>query len=195
MVRGESLQIAKFKALIALGGNLDSTFGSARATLDLSLKSLVSNVGPVLQVSRVYQTPCFPAGAGPDYVNAVVEIETQLDAPELLARLHDIEQKFERRRDERWAGRTLDMDILSFEDQVLPDIETYEAWRNLPFERQLKEAPSELILPHPRLQDRGFVLIPLCDIRPDWRHPVLGQTARELCDALPEEQILGIKPI
>ena len=138
---------------------------------------------------------CFPKGAGPDYVNLVVVVSTSLTPEDLLVQLHDIEAQFGRAREARWAGRTLDIDILSYEDRVVPDLETYQHWLNLPLQAQMEEAPSNLILPHPRIQDRGFVMIPLCDVWPEWIHPVSGKTAQMLCDALPISETKGIKPL
>jgi len=78
---------------------------------------------------------------------------------------------------------------------VLPDIETYKYWCALPAADQARLAPEHLILPHPRMHERGFVLVPLADIAPDWRHPVLGQTAAELLAALAPEATRGIHPL
>jgi 2-amino-4-hydroxy-6-hydroxymethyldihydropteridine diphosphokinase len=194
-MREENSQIAKFIALIAIGGNLPSTFGSVCETIVSSLDALGRAEREITAVSKFYETPCYPIGQGPDFINCVAELKTELQPEALLSVLHDIEQQFERTRETRWGGRTLDMDLLSFENRVLPNEATYAHWLNLPLQTQLTDAPADLILPHPRLQDRGFVLIPLCDIRPNWRHPVLGQTAREMCDALPQEQVVGVKPL
>ena len=160
------------------------------ALVELAVRSVV-----VTDQSRFFQTPCFPAGAGPDYVNLVAVASTPHSPHVLLKHLHEVEVKFGRARDSRWAGRTLDIDILSYENLIVPNLDVYNQWVDLPLQRQMKEAPQELILPHPRIQDRGFVLIPLCDVWPEWVHPVSGKTAQMLCDDLPISELKGIKPL
>ncbi len=128
-------------------------------------------------------------------MNAAVSIVTTRDAHGLLAHLHSIEESFGRARARRWGMRTLDLDLLALGDSVVPDEVTQTAWRDLPAEEQPRRTPDRLILPHPRLQDRGFVLIPLADIAPDWRHPLTGQTVAQMRDALTPAQTAGIVPI
>lgn len=195
MRRDKTLQFAKKRAVLAFGGNLPSEIGSVGETIDASLVSLLNDGVVVVKRSRFFETPCFPKGAGPDYVNLVVVVSTSLTPEDLLVQLHNIEAQFGRAREARWAGRTLDIDILSYEKRVVPNLETYQHWLNLPLQTQMEEAPPNLILPHPRIQDRGFVLIPLCDVWPEWVHPVSGKTAQMLCDALPISETKGIKPL
>ena len=146
-------------------------------------------------VSRFFATPCFPPGAGPDYVNAAVRLSTDLSPQALLAVLHEIEAGFGRERQLRWGMRTLDLDLLTVDDIVSPDPATQDRWRGLDDATQRRLAPEGLILPHPRLQDRGFVLVPLADIAPDWVHPRLGRRVSELLAALPAEALAEIRPI
>ncbi len=192
--------------LLAFGGNLPSEVGLPRVTLNravLTLNSIgdaseatqLSGKVKLKKVSRFFATPCFPAGAGPDYVNAAALIESPLEADELLALLHDVEAKFGRARSSRWVGRTLDIDLIGGGGVVLPNPETYAYWRDLPLERQLQETPDQLILPHPRLQDRAFVLVPLNDIAPDWKHPVSGLSVGQMLAALPETDRKAVKPL
>ena len=181
--------------LVAVGSNLGSDCGNPVDTV-LSAAQLMGEHGlNVTQMSRVFRTPCFPPGAGPDYANAAMRVTSEGGAGAVLARLHAVEAAFGRVRRQRWASRTLDLDLLAMGDSVLPDRATQDRWRGLPLEDQLQEAPGQLILPHPRLQDRAFVLVPLLDIAPDWRHPVLGLTVAQMCAALPEEDVSAVVPL
>ncbi|MGB0959430.1 MAG: 2-amino-4-hydroxy-6-hydroxymethyldihydropteridine diphosphokinase [Halocynthiibacter sp.] len=189
----------KNKAYIAVGSNLISEGNSPLDTVLRVIQKLIFVVASAdansAEVSQFYDTPAFPADSGANFVNAVVAVSSGLSAEEILAKLHEIELNFGRVRDQRWGARVIDLDLLSFQDEVRPTRDVYEVWKDLPLETQKTTTPSELILPHPRLQDRGFVLLPLCDIAPNWRHPYLGKTARELCDALPLAQKKDAKVI
>jgi 2-amino-4-hydroxy-6-hydroxymethyldihydropteridine diphosphokinase len=178
--------------LIALGGNLPSKAGKPAQTLRLALKHLQNAGGKNLSVSRFYSTPCFPAGAGPDYVNAAAKISFAGDAHDLLTILHRIEDDFGRERTQRWGRRTLDLDLIAAGDQVLPDRAGFQHWQALPPAEQTQITPDRLIIPHPRLQDRGFVLVPLADVAPDWCHPVLKKTVSQMLGEIPGNQLLDI---
>jgi 2-amino-4-hydroxy-6-hydroxymethyldihydropteridine diphosphokinase len=153
--------------LIALGANLPSSAGKPAETLRAALKALGSQGVDVHAVSKFYATPAWPDPNDPPYVNAVAHVETALSPPALLATLHNVETVFGRRRSERNAPRTLDLDLLDYEGRIGP-------------------GPPEL--PHPRMANRGFVLIPLYDVAPDWRHPVTGRSVQSLIADLPQEQ-------
>lgn len=181
--------------LIALGSNLPSEVGTPLQTLEAGLAALAREGYSVEKVSRFYATPCFPAGLGPDYCNACAMLDGPSDPALLLAALHRVEAQFGRERERRWGSRTLDLDLLAAGETVMPNEAAQTRWRTLAMEKQTEVSPPELILPHPRLQDRAFVLVPLCDIAADWRHPLLGRTARELCDALPEQARAEVVPM
>jgi 2-amino-4-hydroxy-6-hydroxymethyldihydropteridine diphosphokinase len=149
----------------------------------------------VIQTSPFYMTPAFPKGSGPDFVNAAAEIETSLSAHELLAFLHEIEAAAGRERLKRWAQRSLDLDLISYERAVLPNVERHKEWVNLPFEEQKNRAPNELILPHPRVQDRAFMLVPLRDVAPDWTHPVTGLSINGLISNLPAQDVAELRKL
>ena len=181
--------------LVALGSNLGSHAGDASQTLVAALQDLAGRGVHLRRVSRFFSTPCFPAGAGPDYVNAAAAVRTYHDAASLLATLHEVEAAFDRERVSRWAARTLDLDLIAAGDGVLPDRETVDHWLTLSPEAQRTVAPDRLILPHPRMAERAFVLIPLADIAPGWRHPVLDRSVAEMRDALGADDVAGVVPL
>jgi len=183
------------KTLIALGSNELSVWGDARETVQKGIGQIAEIADSAPDCSQFYATPAFPAGSGPAFVNAVIAIETDLSPQNLLAALHTIEAEAGRVRETRWGQRTLDLDLIAMGDCVLPDLAEFMRWRDLPLAAQLAKAPSELILPHPRMQDRAFVMVPLCDIAPLWVHPVTGLTAREICAALPAHDRAEVVPI
>lgn len=188
-------QKANFQGIVALGGNIPSDYGPPEATVRAAIARLDAVGAHVRSQSRLYRTACFPKGSGPDFVNAVVLVETDMDPQAFLECLHRIEADFGRERAARWSARTLDMDLIAMGDLVLPDQSTVRHWIELPLKQQATQAPDQLILPHPRLQDRAFVLIPLCDVDPEWKHPILGLSAREMRDKLPQVDKDGVKPL
>ncbi len=177
-------------ALISLGSNQESLVGDPRATLMFAIRKLIDGPFPIRKQSQFYETAAMPPGSGPDYLNACVAVDALGSSKALLEHLHSIEAQAGRIREQRWSARTLDLDLIAFGDEIAPDLETFRHWANLPFENQKVEAPTELILPHPRAHQRGFVLYPLLEICPDWRHPVFSKTVREMCAELPEDQRL-----
>ncbi|NJM83557.1 MAG: 2-amino-4-hydroxy-6-hydroxymethyldihydropteridine diphosphokinase [Tabrizicola sp.] len=183
--------------LIALGANLPFAGEGPQATLAAAIVALVEEGFQVPKVSRFYATPCFPAGAGPDYVNAAARIIAgpEVDAASIMQRLHAVEARFGRERTQRWGMRTLDIDLLAVGDSVLPDAATLDRWRNLAPDAQLRAEPDRVILPHPRLQDRSFVLVPLADVAPRWVHPRTGLTVRQMLKALPAADRDAVKPL
>lgn len=176
------------KTLICLGGNENSIFGNPKETIQKSM-ILASRLscGPV-KTSPLYSTPAYPPGAGPDFVNAAMAILTELAPAALLAELQRIEKEAGRQRTRRWGQRTLDLDLIAIGDMICPDVRTQTRWRDLPPAVQEVETPEQLILPHPRVQDRSFALVPLADVAPDWRHPMLGATIREMLQARPQDE-------
>ncbi len=187
----------KGQALVAFGANLPFAGEPPAATLRKALAALSEEGLEPLGVSRLFATPCFPVGAGPDYVNAaaVLDCGPEVDLASVLARLHAVEARFGRERAQRWGMRTLDIDLLAMGDSVVPDAETQDRWRLLPPEAQVRTTPDQLILPHPRLQDRAFVLVPLADVAPDWVHPRTGRSVRQMLGALPRADVDAVKPL
>lgn len=180
-------------ALVALGSNL-SFGGVAPADVVTFAMRNVGALGCGAATSRLWRSPAWPPG-GPDYVNAAMRLETDLPPEALLAALHAIEERWGRERSTRWGARTLDLDLLALGDDVRPDAATQTVWRNLSPDRQGQEAPDQLILPHPRIQDRAFVLAPLAEVAPDWRHPLIGRTVQDMLDALLPDALQGMAPL
>lgn len=181
--------------LIALGSNEGSFQGDVAANVAWAVGRVSALARGPVRVSPFYATPAYPVGAGPDFVNAAMAFDTLLDAATILAALHTIEVEAGRSRTTRWGQRSLDLDLIAMGDQVLPDAATQDHWRNLPPDAQASVAPDRLILPHPRLQDRSFVLVPLADVAPDWQHPCLGLSVVEMLDRLPAADRASVVPL
>jgi 2-amino-4-hydroxy-6-hydroxymethyldihydropteridine diphosphokinase len=161
--------------LIGLGGNLDSArWGSPRATLTAALAALEEQGVAVAAQSAWYRSAAVPPSGQPWFVNAVASVTTDIGAVALLAAMQAIETRLGRVRGERNAARTVDLDLLDHRGERV-------------------ETP-DLVLPHPRLHQRRFVLVPLAEIAPDWRHPVLGLTARQLLARIADSQPVELLP-
>jgi 2-amino-4-hydroxy-6-hydroxymethyldihydropteridine diphosphokinase len=193
--KGEKVHKDKIRMIIALGSNQQAVEASPQLIVERAIEALRGLGLVIRKISRFYQTPCFPVGAGPDYVNAACLLETTWSPSEVIETLHSIEQEFGRKRIQRWGQRTLDLDLISVEDVVCPSLKIHDKWRNLDLATQKIEAPTELIVPHPRVQDRAFVLIPMMDIAPDWVHPILGLSVSEMLDALPLGEKVDVIPL
>lgn len=182
------------KGLVALGSNLPTQVGSVSETIKYAFRLLaeIESISVVAE-SRMFQTPAFPAGSGPDYINAALCFETHATPGAVLRELHMIESELGRVRDKRWEARGIDLDLLAFGQQILPDRATYLEWLKLSREDQAKRTPDQLVLPHPRMQDRAFVLVPLMDVAPEWRHPLTDLTVRQMVSALAPDDVDQIR--
>jgi 2-amino-4-hydroxy-6-hydroxymethyldihydropteridine diphosphokinase len=161
------------RVFIALGANLDHpVYGAPRRALEAALEELGRRGVAVHRVSPWYRTAPVPASDQPWYVNAVAEVATGLPADALLGRLHEVEEAFGRVRTVPNAARMIDLDLLDFNGQISAG------------------GPGRAILPHPRMEGRAFVLRPLADLAPDWRHPRTGVTISALLAALPADQVI-----
>jgi 2-amino-4-hydroxy-6-hydroxymethyldihydropteridine diphosphokinase len=181
--------------LIALGANLPSGGLSPKAAVSRAMDLVAEACGGAVARSRLFRTPAFPEGAGPDFVNAAMRVDWPGTAQDLLEQLHRIEAAFGRTRDARWEARVMDLDLIGFGDAILPDPETRARWAALSPEAAAKVVPDQLIVPHPRLAERGFVLVPLADVAPDWQDPTTGRSVRAMVQALPARVLETIEPV
>lgn len=158
---------ASQRAVVALGANLGDRASTLRSACDA-----LGGIGRVVACSRFYETA--PVGPPqPMYLNAVALVDTRKSPHEVLDALLEIERRFGRERGERWGPRTLDLDLIALGQAVI-------------------DTPG-LSLPHPEAARRAFVLVPLCEVAPDWTFPD-GQTARQLASALDEASVAGVRP-
>ena len=150
--------------LIGLGANLPSPAGKPADTLNAALAAFAVRSITIEMQSGFYRSSAWPDPNDPPFINAVAAVRTDLSPRDLLTALHELESSFGRKRGEPNAPRPLDLDLLDYDGRI-------------------QEGPP--LLPHPRMEDRAFVLLPLRDVAPHWRHPVSGRTVSELIAALP----------
>ena len=146
--------------LIALGANSNGPWGTPRQAVEEALRRLNTAGIRLKRASQLLVTAPFGVTDQADFVNAVAEVETQLPPEALLKRLHVIERLAGRRRTLRWGPRTLDLDLVDYHGQV-------------------RSAPPP-VLPHPGIAERIFVLAPIAEIAPQWRHPETRLTAAQM---------------
>jgi 2-amino-4-hydroxy-6-hydroxymethyldihydropteridine diphosphokinase len=160
--------------LIAIGANLPSReFGQPRATCEAALRELSRRGVRIVRRSRWYESAPIPASDQPWFVNGVAVVATDLAPEALLLLLQEVERRFGRQRREVNAARVIDLDIVAYGDLVRAD--------------------PPPILPHPRMHERAFVLLPLADVAPQWRHPADGRDVPDMLRALPPGQ--RIRPL
>lgn len=153
---------------IALGANLPSRFGTPADTIAAAYDALENHGLNIVDKSRIWLTAPVPVSDQPWYHNAVASVQTGLDSFELLSLLHKVEAEFGRERFERNEPRVLDLDLIAYNNEIV-------------------DRPS-LIVPHPRLHERAFVLLPLKDIAPEWMHPMTGKSIDAMLEQIPAEQ-------
>ena len=153
------------RAYLALGSNL----GDRAATLTAAIAAIETEAGPLVAKSTRHETPALlPPNAPPSwdipFLNQVIAIDTRLDPRALLQCVKAIEGRLGRQPSDRWAPREVDIDILAVADRVVTE--------------------ADLIVPHPELHKRRFVLDPWREIAPDWRHPTRGETVAAMSERL-----------
>lgn len=160
---------------LGLGGNLGcETYGSPRRTCGAALEMLSTKGIGILAHSPWYESAPVPASDQPWYINGVVSVTTNLPPHDLVKTVLSVEAELGRRRSIPNAARTIDIDVLAYGDDII------EANHNTNV--------SDVIIPHPRMHSRAFVVLPLADIAPDWHHPVTGTHIQELVEKLPPGQ-------
>ncbi len=165
----KELQIYKsmYKVYLGIGGNIGNKQQNFNKVLDLIHKEL----GKIILKSSIYETPPWGFHADDPFWNQVLLIETILEAEELLWRINAIEEKFERKREKnRYTSRQMDIDILYFNDEY--------------FETKT------LIIPHPKIHERKFILVPLVEIAPNLKHPLRRLTSIEMLEACRDDSII-----
>jgi 2-amino-4-hydroxy-6-hydroxymethyldihydropteridine diphosphokinase len=163
--------------LIGIGANLNTpAFGSPRSTCEAAVGELDKAGVAITRRSSWFKSAPVPISDQPWYINGVVGIDTDLEPAELISLLHNIEDQFGRVRSAKNAARTLDLDIIAYGDLIV-------GWN--------EENNNDLVIPHPRLNERAFVLLPMLEIVPKWCHPVLKLTLNEMISGIdPAQQTL-----
>lgn len=156
-------------AFIAIGSNLGDKVDNVKKAASLVADGVKATL---VAMSSLYETEPWGIKEQPAFVNAVMEVETVLSPTELLAHTSAVEAKMGRQRELRWGPRTIDLDIIFYDGLVTEE--------------------SALTIPHPRAHERAFVMVPLAEIAPDLKHPVLGKKAAEIADSLDRS---GIKKL
>ena len=166
--------------ILSLGSNLPSKFGDKIGNLKFAMSFLVGYGILIDKKSSFYETPSYPNKNNPKFINIVISVKTNLSPEDLMSVLIHIEEKLERRRNKKNDPRTCDIDIIDYNNETL----------------NFKYKNLHLIIPHKELKSRNFVLFPLQEIYPDWKHPKTREIISALIQKLPEEDrksILKIK--
>jgi 2-amino-4-hydroxy-6-hydroxymethyldihydropteridine diphosphokinase len=150
--------------VIAFGSNLPGPWGTPRQTIERAVQALAAEGVVLVQLSTVLETAPYGKPNQPDFVNAVAVVATHKSPDALMRSLHMIERRAGRKRGRRWGPRTLDLDLIDYHGLV---------------RRKASLDITPLVLPHPGLSLRSFVLEPMAEIAPRWRHPITRQTAKE----------------
>ena len=165
---------------LAIGSNLSSTFGDRFENINFAISYLETYGINVIKKSNFYESYSYPNKKDPKFINIIILIKTHLSPIDLMSVLLFIEEKLERKRNKKNEPRTCDIDIIDYNSQVL----------------DFKYKDLNLIIPHKNLIFRNFVLLPLQEISPEWKHPITKESVSVLIDKLAEDDkksILKIK--
>ena len=166
--------------ILGLGSNLSSSFGDRFSNINMAMSYLGEYGIKIIDKSSFYETPSYPNKKNPKFINVIISVKTQLPPDDLMSVLIFIEEKVERKRNKKNDPRTCDIDIIDYNNQIL----SFQ-YKNLNLE-----------IPHKKLSSRNFVLFPLQEIFPNWKHPKTKENISSLIHKLPEENrksILKIK--
>ena len=166
--------------LLGLGSNLSSSFGDRFQNIDLAVSALEGYGIQLKRKSSYYESLSYPNKKSPKFINIVIEIETHLPPEDLASLLIFIEESLERKRKKKNDPRTCDIDIIDYKGQII----------------DFKYKDLDFIVPHTKLIYRNFILYPLQEILPDWKHPKTKELISVLIEKLPNEDknsILKIK--
>jgi len=164
---------AKF-AFIAIGSNL----GNKKLNIELAKFKLQNNLIKIIRSSSLYETPSWPDPSKPKFINIVIKIKTTLTPKKLLSICHKIELELDRKRFKKNEPRTCDIDIIDYDQRIIKSNDL-----------------TNLVLPHPGIEKRNFVLFPLFEISKNWRHPITEANITKLISFLKEEDLRTIKQI
>ena len=157
--------------LLALGSNQSSSFGNRFKNVDLAVSALNGYGVQIKKKSSYYESFSYPKKKNPKFINIVVEVETHLPPVDLASVLIFIEESLERKRNKKNDPRTCDIDIIDYDNQII----------------DFKYKDLDFTVPHKQLIYRNFVLFPLQEIRPEWRHPKTKEFINVLIDKLSKE--------
>ena len=157
--------------LLSLGSNLPSKFGDSKNTILKCYEFFNNNDIKILKKSSFYETFAIPNKSDPKFVNSVISVETKFSAEKLIKYILKVEEKFDRKREQINAPRTCDIDILDFNSEII----------NI-FNKNIS-----LEIPHPRLEQRSFVLYPIREIDKNWKSPLSGKKIDQLIENLDAE--------
>lgn len=151
------------KTHLLLGGNL----GDRLTNLAAARKMIGEKIGTLVKASSLYETQPWGKSDQPEFLNQALEVATELKPEEVLAAIFSIEKALGRQREDKWSARTIDIDILFYDAKVLKT--------------------KDLTIPHPHLQERNFVLVPMLEIAPNKQHPVFKKSIEELYETCKDD--------
>ena len=158
--------------ILALGSNLTSNFGNRFENIDKAVEYLKDYNIKIIKKSSFYETESYPNKSDPKFINIVIEVSTQLDLEDLASKIMIVENKLGRKRGVKNQPRTCDIDIIDYNNKEI----------------KFTKNQFEFIVPHISLESRNFVLLPLKEILPNWKHPKSKESINTLIEKLPLDE-------